>query len=87
VEFALGGAPMLRRCRKPEMVADAAHVILSRSARECTGQFFIDDRVLYEAGVRDLDAYSVEPGAKLLGDLFIDATTPGTPGVAVEFLA
>src|SRR5580693_4170162 len=87
VEFALGGAAMLQRCRKPEIVADAAHVILSRNARECTGQFFIDDRVLYEAGVRDLDAYSVEPGAKLLGDLFIDASAPGTPGVAVEFLA
>jgi citronellol/citronellal dehydrogenase len=86
VEFALGGAAMLRRCRKPEIVADAAHVILSRNARECTGQFFIDDRVLYEAGVRDLDAYSVEPGAKLLGDLFIDASAPGTPGVEVEFL-
>jgi citronellol/citronellal dehydrogenase len=87
VEFALGGAPMLRRARKPEIVADAAHAILSRSARECTGQFFIDDLVLYQAGVRDLAAYSVEPGSKLLGDLFIDASAPRTPGVEVEFLA
>ncbi len=42
--------------------------------------------MLYEAGVRDFAAYSVEPGATLLGDLFIDATVPAPPGVTVEFL-
>ncbi len=86
VEFALGGVQMMRRSRKPEIVADAAHVILNRPARECTGQFFIDDSVLYEAGVRDFSRYSVEPGSPLLGDLFIDATSPAPPGVQVEFL-
>ncbi len=86
VEFALGGVEMMRRSRKPEIVADAAYVILNRPARECTGQFFIDDSVLYEAGVRDFDRYRVEPGGKLLGDLFIDATSPAPPGVQVEFL-
>jgi citronellol/citronellal dehydrogenase len=86
VEFALGGPQMLRRCRKPEIVADAAHLILSRPSRECTGQFFIDDRVLYEAGVRDFAGYSVEAGQLPLGDLFIDAHSPVTPGVEVEFL-
>lgn len=87
VEFALGGADMLRRCRRPEIVADAAHAILGRNARECTGQFFIDDRVLYEEGVRDFSSYSVEPGTRPLGDLYIDASAPATPGVDVEFLA
>jgi citronellol/citronellal dehydrogenase len=86
VEFALGGPQMMRRSRKPDIVADAAHVILNRPARECTGQFFIDDTVLYEAGVRDFAPYSVEPGSRLLGDLFIDATAPAPPGVQVEFL-
>jgi citronellol/citronellal dehydrogenase len=86
VEFALGGPEMMRRSRKPQIVADAAHVILSRPARESTGQFFIDDSVLYEAGVRDFAPYSVEPGAKLLGDVFIDAAAPAPPGVEVEFL-
>jgi citronellol/citronellal dehydrogenase len=86
VEFALGGAQMLRRCRKPQIVADAAYLILNRPARECTGQFFIDDSVLYEAGVRDFAAYSVEPGTVPLGDLFIDASVPAPPGVQVEFL-
>jgi citronellol/citronellal dehydrogenase len=87
VEFALGGPAMLRRSRKPEIVADAAHEILGRAARECTGQFFIDDSVLYEAGVRDFAPYSVEPGAALLADLFIDDTLAPPPGVQLEYLA
>jgi len=86
VEFALGGAAMMRRSRKPEIVADAAYVILNRSSRECTGQFFIDDSVLYETGVRDFEAYSVEPGGTLLADLFIDHTASAPPGVKLEFL-
>jgi len=86
VEFALGGPQMMRRSRKPEIVADAAHVILSRPARECTGRFFIDDSVLFEAGVRDFDRYSVEPGGKLFGDIFVDASSPAPPGVQVEFM-
>jgi citronellol/citronellal dehydrogenase len=86
VEFALGGPQMMRRSRKPDIVADAAHVILSRPSRECTGRFFIDDSVLFEAGVRDFDSYSVEPGGKLLGDIFIDAASPAPPGVQVEYM-
>jgi len=77
---------MMRRSRKPEIVADAAHVILNRPARECTGQFFIDDSVLFDAGVRDFGPYSVDPGSKLLGDIFVDATSPAPPGVQVEFM-
>jgi citronellol/citronellal dehydrogenase len=86
VEFALGGPAMMRRSRKPEIVADAAHVILSRPARECSGRFFIDDSVLYEAGVRDFSGYSVEPGGTLLADLFIARDSPAPPGVTLEFM-
>jgi citronellol/citronellal dehydrogenase len=86
IEFALGGAAMMRRARKPQIVADAAHAILTRPARECTGRFFIDDDVLAEAGVGDFERYSVEPGVVLLGDLFIDAQSPAPAGVRVEFL-
>ncbi|MEE8544387.1 MAG: NAD(P)-dependent oxidoreductase, partial [Alphaproteobacteria bacterium] len=43
------------RCRKPEILADAAHAILTRDAKRCTGNFFIDDEVLAEAGVTDLE--------------------------------
>src|SRR4029077_7449326 len=86
VEFALGGVEMMRRSRKPEIVAHAAYPILHRGSRACTGQFFIDDSVLYESGVRDFAPYSVEPGGMLLGDLFIDASSPAPPGVHVEFM-
>ena len=86
VEFALGGAAMMRRSRKPEIVADAAHVIVNRPARECTGQFFIDDSVLYESGVRDFAPYSVAPGGALLADLFIDRSASAPPGVQLEFM-
>ena len=84
VEFALGGPEMMRRSRKPQIVADAAHVILNRPARESSGQFFIDDSVLYQAGVRDFSPYSVEPGAKLLGDLFIDIARNGRKSLLIE---
>jgi citronellol/citronellal dehydrogenase len=77
---------MTRRSRKPQIVADAAYLILNRPARECTGQFFIDDSVLYESGVRDFTPYSVVPGGPLLGDIFIDATSPAPPGVQVEYM-
>jgi citronellol/citronellal dehydrogenase len=86
VQFALGGEAMMRRSRKPEIVADAAHVILSRSARECTGQFLIDDAVLYESGVHDFERYSVEPGCVLYADLFVDPGLPVPPGVRLEFM-
>jgi len=86
VEFALGGPEMMRRSRKPQIVADAAHAILNRPARECTGQFFIDDSVLYEAGVRDFGVYNIEPGGTLLADLFIDPAASAPPGVKLEFL-
>ena len=68
----LGGEAMIKQSRKPEIMADAAHAILTRPSKECTGNFFIDDEVLREAGVEDLDVYAVEPGAKLVTDFFLD---------------
>jgi citronellol/citronellal dehydrogenase len=62
-------------CRKPEIMADAAHAVLTRDSRAATGNFFIDDEVLAAAGVTDLDRYAVQPGAPLLPDLFL-----GNPG-------
>lgn len=62
-----------RLCRKPEILADAAWHILTRDARSTTGRFFIDDEVLAEAGITDLDGYSVVPGTKqFIPDFFID---------------
>ncbi len=59
-------------CRKPEIMADAAQLVLTREARGYTGQFLIDDEVLRAAGVTDFSGYAVAPGNALLPDLFLD---------------
>ena len=58
-------------CRTPDIVADAAHAILTRPSRESTGRFYIDEDVLREEGVTDFDHYAVAPGHPLLPDLFL----------------
>ncbi len=58
--------------RKPEIMADAAHVILTSDAKTCTGNFFIDDEVLTKAGVSDLAQYAVNPDKSLTTDIFLD---------------
>ena len=60
-------------CRTPEILADAAYVILNRPAGECTGNFFVDDELLASEGITDLDKYAVVPGTKdFLLDFFLD---------------
>ena len=60
-------------CRKPEIMADAAYVILNRDSKSTTGNFFVDEEVLRAEGVTDFDQYSVVPGTKdLLKDFFLD---------------
>ena len=66
-----GVSEQLDRTRKPEIMGDAAHAILTRDARRTTGNFFIDDDVLREAGIKDFDVYAVKPGMPLLPDLFL----------------
>jgi len=59
--------------RKPEILADAAHIIFNRKAAECTGNFSVDDEVLASEGITDLEKYSVTPGTKdFLLDFFLD---------------
>ena len=59
--------------RKPEILADAAHIIFNRDAKECTGNFFVDDLLLASEGITDLEKYSVTPGTKdFLLDFFLD---------------
>jgi len=60
------------QCRKPEIVADAAHAILTAPSRECMGRFLIDEAVLRQHGIVDFAGYAVEPGRALLPDLFLD---------------
>jgi citronellol/citronellal dehydrogenase len=62
-----------KMCRKPEILADAAHVIFNRDARKHTGHIYIDEEVLASAGVTDLGKYAMLPGNnKFLMDLFLD---------------
>ena len=67
----LGGEDVARRSRKPAIMADAAREILTQPASELSGNFFIDEEVLANAGVTDLSSYSVEPGSELMPDFFI----------------
>lgn len=71
VKNLLGGDDMISKSRKPEIMADAAHAIFMREARECTGNFFIDDEVMAEEGVTDLTDYAVDPSKDLIPDFFI----------------
>ncbi len=59
-------------CRRPEIMADAAHAVLVREAAGFSGHFLIDDEVLAQAGVGDLSGYAVDPSQPLLPDLFLD---------------
>ena len=60
-------------CRTPEILADAAYIILNRPSPDCTGNFFVDDELLASEGITDLDKYSVVPGTKdFLLDFFLD---------------
>jgi len=68
----LGGMIKPENCRKPEILADAAHRVLTRPPAETTGNFFIDDEVLADAGVTDFEQYAVQPGNELATDLFVD---------------
>lgn len=68
----LGGEALAKMSRKPEVLADAAYYILSKSPKDCTGNCFIDEDVFAAEGITDLEKYAVVPGAKLYKDLFVD---------------
>jgi citronellol/citronellal dehydrogenase len=85
IEFAVSGKEGLRACRTVDIMSDAAYVILNKKAREFTGNFLIDDIVLYEAGERDFDKYRVDPSHDLGGgDYMIPDTMPLPPGVSLK---
>ena len=61
------------KCRTPQILADAAWLILTSDASAVSGNFFIDDALLAENGVTDFEHYSVVPGTKdLIPDFFVD---------------
>jgi citronellol/citronellal dehydrogenase len=74
IEFAVGNGEMMRNARKPTIMADAAAEILARNFKTCSGNYFIDDAVLAEAGVTDFSLYKVDPNVddrSLIPDFFI----------------
>jgi citronellol/citronellal dehydrogenase len=72
VEFALGGQDLLRRSRRPEIMADAAHVMLCRDARSYSGNFVLDEEVLRGAGVTDFSGYRHDRAEPLMQDIFVE---------------
>lgn len=71
VKNLLGGEALMNMSRTVDIIADAAYIILSKPAAQCTGNTFIDEQVLATAGITDLSKYSVVPGAHLYNDLFV----------------
>ena len=72
VQNLLGGDEAMRRSRKPQILADAAYEVMSRPSRDNTGNFYLDDEVLAEAGIADLSEYSFGDDAELQRDIFLD---------------
>ena len=77
----------MARARTPEIMGDAAHVIFTKPARDFTGQFCIDDKVLYDSGVRDFERYRVDPSVALMSDFFVPDNDVPPPGVVVTALS
>src|SRR6202041_3243197 len=82
----LGGEAMMRASRTPEIMGDAAYVIFTKPSREFTGQFSIDDKLLYASGVRDFEPYRVDPSVPLTADFFVPDDDLPPPGVSVTAL-
>jgi citronellol/citronellal dehydrogenase len=81
VKNLLGGDELMRRSRTPEIMGDAAHLILTQDAKTFTGRFCIDDTLLYEHGVRDFEKYRVDKSVDLAPDFFVPDSYPPPPGV------
>jgi len=76
VQNLLGGEEMMKRGRKPEIVADAAYAVFAKPARDFTGNFLIDDNFLAANGVTDFERYRVDPSQPLGQDFFVPDDIP-----------
>jgi citronellol/citronellal dehydrogenase len=83
IRFALAGDEGMKQCRTVDIMADAAHAIFEKPAREFSGNFLIDDSFLYAEGVRDFDQYRVDPTHPLMPDFFVPADSAPPPGVKI----
>jgi citronellol/citronellal dehydrogenase len=80
----LGGDTMIRMSRTPEIMGDAAHAIFLKPAREFTGNFCIDDKILYASGIKDFEPYRVDRSSPLMSDFFVPEDDVPPPGVTVQ---
>ncbi|GAA2544558.1 SDR family oxidoreductase [Mycolicibacterium diernhoferi] len=77
VQNLLGGDESMRQSRKPEVYSDAAYAVLTRPAREFTGNTLLCEDVLLESGITDLSVYNCTPGSQdLRVDLWVDSANP-----------
>ncbi len=84
----LGGEKLMAMSRKPEIMADAAHLVFKQPSATFTGQFLIDDTFLYEVGgVTDFERYRVNPDVPLAPDFFVPETSTPPPGVRLARLS
>jgi len=84
IRNALAGDEGMRRCRTPDILADAAHMVFEKRARDFTGNFLIDDTFLAENGVIDFDKYRVDPAKDLMQDFFVPDWIPAPVGVSLK---
>jgi citronellol/citronellal dehydrogenase len=83
VKNLLGGEEIMRRSRRPDIVADAAYRIFAKPARSFSGQFLIDDTFMAAEGVTDFEPYRVDPQGPLAPDFFVPDHIKPPPGVIV----
>ncbi len=84
----LGGDKLMRMSRTPEIIADAAHLIFTQSAKTFSGNFCIDDTLLHDiGGVRDFEPYRLDKSQPLAPDFFVPADSVPPPGVTLARLS
>jgi citronellol/citronellal dehydrogenase len=86
IRIAMGTEEAWKNCRKPDILADAAHLLFQKD-KSFSGNFLIDDTFLYDNGVRDFDGYRVDPSSPLAPDFFVPADASPPPGVSLSALA
>lgn len=78
----LAGEDAFKNCRKPDILADTAYLVLNKP-KDFTGNFIIDDTFLVSEGITDLDQYAVDPSQELLPDFFVPDEPPAPEGVKI----
>ncbi|HEY1838395.1 MAG TPA: NAD(P)-dependent oxidoreductase [Rhizomicrobium sp.] len=86
IRNALAGDEGMQHCRTVDILADAAHMVFNKPAREFTGNFLIDDTFLAAEGITDFDKYRVDPTKDLMPDFFVPDSVPPPKGVSLKAL-